>query len=93
MEHLKRIHTMGSSNAPNQVDARDADDDEDSVMGSWDDDSSVEEMESFSVIPLEKASLMGKLQELEKMKEREVAKIAAKFDRDIDALKIVLSLK
>jgi hypothetical protein len=63
--------------------------DEDSPMASGNNGSSIEEMDSFNSISLEKASLIGKLRELESMKE----KAMAKFDRDIDALKIVLSLK
>ena len=95
MEHLKRVHSMDSSNGLNPAgtsgrDEKDAQTemDEDSVVGSEHDYSSVEEMETSSSVPLEKASLMGKLQELEMMKERAVAK----FDGDIAALKRILSL-
>lgn len=59
------------------------------MLESGNDGSSISEQNSSISISLEKASLMGKLQELESMKE----KAMAKFDRDIDALKIVLSLK
>jgi len=62
--------------------------DEDGAMGSGNNDLSIEEMDSTKSISLEKASLMGKLRELESME-----KALAKFDRDIEALKIVLSLK
>jgi hypothetical protein len=96
MEHLKRVHTVDSSSATTTAQASNHADeglhsemDEDSAMGSGNDDSSIEEMDSSNPISLEKASLMGKLQELESMKE----KFVAKFDRDIEALKIVLSLK
>jgi len=58
-------------------------------MGSERDDLIVEEMDISNSIPLEKASLMGKLRDLEMMKERAVAE----FDEKIAALKIVLSLK
>lgn len=87
---------MGSSNATNTTQTiSHADDelqsemDDDSAMGSDNDGSSNEEMDPSNSISLEKASLVGKLQELESMKEKAVAK----FDREIEALKIVLSLK
>jgi hypothetical protein len=84
---------MDSSSAPNPADnggnEEQTEMDEDSAMGSEHDDSSVEETETSSSVPLEKASLMGKSQGLEMMKERAVAE----FDEKIAALKIVLSLK
>ncbi|TVY71379.1 Sex-determining transformer protein [Lachnellula suecica] len=89
MEHLKRVHTMNSYSAPNPENTTEqAAIDEDSVMGSEHEVSSAEEMETSSSVPIEKASLEGKLQELEMMKERAIAK----FDGDIAALKRVLSL-
>ena len=95
MDHLKRIHALESPDAsviPEessiQVDNAQATIDEDSAMGSEDDDPVVEDVEMGTTTSSEKVLLKAKLHELEALK----ANWIAKLDGDIAAVKRTLSL-